>query len=232
MNPTPSVSNTKARIALFDLDHTLLPFDSDHAWGEFTIGLGWVNPMEFKRQNDAFYAQYQAGTLDVHAYVRFATAAICRQGAISSIAAHADFMRDSVQKAIKPQALALVQEHQRLGDTVVIVTATNEFVTRPIAQALGVSELMAVQLARDPLDDWFTGDISGTPSFREGKVARVEEWLKQRNLRWDQVYTTFYTDSINDLPLLERVTQPVATNPDDRLRAVAQERGWRILELF
>ena len=223
------------RIALFDLDHTLLPIDSDHAWGEFTIARGWVDPVEFKSRNDDFYAQYQAGTLDVHAYVRFATAAICRQGAISSIAAHADFMRDSVQKAIKPQALALVQEHQRLGDTVAIVTATNEFVTRPIAQAFGVSELIAVELARDEQpggSGWYTGAIRGVLSFREGKVTRVEQWLQARGLAWDGVHTTFYSDSINDLPLLEKATVPVATNPDARLRALAVARGWRILDLF
>lgn len=219
------------RIALFDLDHTLLPIDSDHAWGEFTIARGWVDPVEFKSRNDDFYAQYQAGTLDVHAYVRFATAAICRQGAISSIAAHADFMRDS-QKAIKPQALALVQEHQRQGDTVAIVTATNEFVTRPIAQAFGVSELIAVELERDALAGWYTGAIRGVPSFREGKVTRVEQWLHARGLAWDGVQTTFYSDSMNDLPLLEKATVPVATNPDARLRALAVARGWRILDLF
>jgi hypothetical protein len=122
-----------ARIALFDLDHTLLPIDSDHAWGEFTIGLGWVDAADYKHRNDGFYAQYQAGTLDIHAYIRFATAAVCRQGAANSIAAHEDFMRAVVMNAIKPQALELVHAHQRAGDRVVIVTATNEFVTRPIA---------------------------------------------------------------------------------------------------
>ncbi len=229
------VGSVGVKIALFDLDHTLLPIDSDHAWGEFTIARGWVDPADFKRQNDAFYAQYQAGTLDVYAYVRFATAAICKQGAINSIAAHADFMRATVQKAIRPQALELVRAHQRNGDLVVIVTATNEFVTRPIAQAFGVSHLIAVELERDEQvggSGWFTGTIRGVPSFREGKVARVEQWLQSRDLAWDSVHTTFYSDSMNDLPLLEKATVPVATNPDARLRALAVERGWRILDLF
>jgi HAD superfamily phosphoserine phosphatase-like hydrolase len=115
---------------------------------------------------------------------------------------------------------------------VVIVTATNEFVTRPIATAFGVADLIAINLERDPATGWFTGEIDGTPSFREGKVARVEEWLARRQLGWDDVQSTFYSDSINDLPLLERVTHPVATNPDDPLRAIALERGWRILDLF
>lgn len=223
------------RIALFDLDHTLLPIDSDHTWGEFTIARGWVDPVDFKRQNDAFYAQYKAGTLDVQDYVRFATEAICRQGATNSIAAHVDFMGAMVQKHIMPQALELVGKHQRAGDMVVIVTATNEFVTRPIAQAFGVDELIAVELEREKVDGgagWYTGAIRGVPSFREGKVVRVEAWLQARGLTWDTVHTTFYSDSMNDLPLLEKATEPVATNPDERLRALATERGWRILDLF
>lgn len=222
-------------VALFDLDHTLLPIDSDYAWGEFTIARGWVDPVAFKRDNDAFYAQYQAGALDVQAYVRFATEAIRRHGAADSMAAHADFMRDVVQQAIKPQALELVRQHQRMGDTVVMVTATNEFVTRPIAQAFGVDALIAVELERDNApggSGWFTGAIHGVPSFREGKVTRVEHWLRERQLDWNSVHTTFYSDSMNDLPLLERATVPVATNPDARLRALAQQRGWRILDLF
>lgn len=140
-------------------------------------------------------------------------------------------MRDIVQRGIKAQALALVKQHQAAGDQVVIVTATNEFVTRPIATAFGVTELIAVELERDA-HGLLTGEIRGTPSFREGKVTRVQQWLADRGLDWDTVETTFYTDSLNDLPLLEKVTHPVATNPDDRLRAIATERGWRILELF
>ena len=223
------------RIALFDLDHTLLPIDSDHAWGEFTIARGWVDPIAFKRQNDAFYAQYQEGTLDIHAYVRFATAAICQQGATNSIAAHAIFMGSTVQNALKSEALTLVRQHQSDGDIVAIVTATNEFVTRPIAQAFGVTELIAVELERDGMPGgpgWYTGAIRGVPSFREGKVIRVEQWLQAQGLAWDSVHTTFYSDSMNDLPLLEKATVPVATNPDARLRALAVARGWRILDLF
>lgn len=224
-----------AGVALFDLDHTLLPMDSDHAWGEFTVGLGWVDPVTFKLANDRFYAQYKAGTLDIHEYIAFATVAIRAQGATKSIAAHADFMSAVVEKAIRPEALALIDGHRRAGDEVVIVTATNEFITRPIAQALGVSELIAVELERETGPDgstWFTGAIAGTPSFREGKVTRVAQWLQARGMDWDRVHTSFYSDSFNDLALLEKVRVPVATNPDERLRAVAVERGWRILDLF
>ncbi|MEO5660049.1 MAG: HAD-IB family hydrolase [Polaromonas sp.] len=224
-------ARARPRLALFDLDHTLIPMDSDYEWGEFTIALGWCDATEFKRRNTEFFEQYRAGTLDIHDYVRFATQAIRAQGTIKSIAAHARFMREVVQKGIKNQALELVGGHRAAGDELVIVTATNEFVTRPIADAFGVSELIAVELERDAEGN-LTGEISGTPSAREGKVTRMEQWLAARHLNWDDVQTTFYTDSMNDLALLEKVTYPVATNPDARLRALATERGWRILDLF
>lgn len=223
------------KLALFDLDHTLLPIDSDHSWGAFTSTIGWTDPVDFSRRNDEFYAHYQAGTLDIHEYVRFSTAAVKRQGAINSEAAHDQFMRVIVQPAIKQQALALIRQHQQAGDEVIIVTATNEFITRPIAHAFGVPELIAVELERDTApggSGWITGEIKGVPSFREGKITRVTQWLAGRNLDWSDVESTFYTDSINDLSLMENVTHPVATNPDERLRAIAIERGWRILDLF
>ena len=220
------------KLTLFDLDHTLINTDSDYEWGVFTTSLGWNDAADFARKNDAYYQQYKAGTLDIHDYIRFATRAIREQGAIKSEAAHADFMRVVVQNAIQPQALDLVRAHQAAGDAVLIVTATNEFVTRPIAAAFDVPELIAIQLARDPVSGWYNGEIDGTPSFREGKITRVQAWLAERQLDWADVESTFYSDSINDLPLLEHVTHPVATNPDDRLRAIALERGWRILELF
>ena len=219
------------KLTLFDLDYTLLPLDSDHAWGEFTSTLGWTDAHEFKRRNNAFYAAYQAGTLDIHDYVRFATAAVRRQGAAAAEQAQARFMREVIEPAVTPAALALLGAHQRAGDAVVIVTATNEFVTRPIATRLGVAELIAVQLARGA-EGWITGEIEGTPSFREGKVERVAQWLGARGLDWDDAEITFYFDSMNDLPLLERAAHPVATNPDERLRALALARGWRVLDLF
>lgn len=221
----------KKKLALFDLDHTLIPFDSDYEWNEFTIALGWRDGDVFRQANEAFFAQYRDGTLNIHDYVRFATQAIRDKGATESIAAHAQFMASVVQKGIQKRALDLVQGHQKAGDDVVIVTATNEFVTRPIADAFGVQELIAIDLTRDVRGE-FTGDILGTPSFREGKVVRVEAWLAARNLGWQDVETTFYSDSMNDLPLLEKATHPVATNPDERLRQLATQRGWRILDLF
>jgi HAD superfamily hydrolase (TIGR01490 family) len=222
---------TRRRITLFDLDHTLLPIDSDYAWGEFTQQIGWTDPVVFKRRNEEFYRHYIAGTLDVHDYVRFAVEALRTRGPAAYEEAHARFMREWIAPALRPAALDLVRGHQQQGDTVAIVTATNELVTRPIAAAFGVPELIAVELQRDA-SGWINGEIAGVPSMREGKVVRVTQWLESRGLDWLDVETTFYSDSMNDLPLLERVEHPVATNPDPRLRTVALERGWRILDLF
>lgn len=227
------------KITLFDLDHTLLPIDSDFEWGVFTTRIGWTDPAYFTAQNEQFYADYKRGALDIAAYVRFATAAIREKGALASERAHRQFMSDVIVPVLTSQALALVTTHKNAGDEVVIVTATNEFVTYPIAKALGVTELIAVQLAGyrpealpDATQAWITGEIDGIASVREGKVQRVAQWLTQRGLSWDDVFLTFYSDSINDLPLLERVHNPIATNPDEALRAVATQRQWPILELF
>ncbi|MCY7318535.1 MAG: HAD-IB family hydrolase [Ramlibacter sp.] len=219
------------KLALFDLDHTLLPIDSDYSWGVFTLEIGWTEAGVFKRRNDEFFEHYKAGTLDIHDYVRFATEALRLQGPAAAAAARERFMRDVIAPQLLPPAHDLLDDHRNRGDQVVIVTATNEFVTRPIAAAFGVDELIAVELERDA-DGWFTGAVRGVPSVREGKVTRVEQWLAARGLGWADVETTFYSDSTNDLPLLERVDHPVATNPDARLRAIASQRGWRILELF
>jgi HAD superfamily hydrolase (TIGR01490 family) len=230
-----TADSLKPRVALFDLDHTLLPLDSDHAWGDFIIGLGWVEAEQYKRRNDAFYADYQARKLNLNEYIAFSTEAIVRQGAAKSIAAHANFMLAVVQNAIKNEALELVQHHREDGDVVIIVTATNEFVTRPIADAFGVPNLIAVELERDNTPggtDWYTGVIRGVPSYQAGKVSRVEDWLRARDWGWEDVHTTFYSDSTNDLPLLEKVDVPIATNPDPGLREIALKRGWRILDLF
>ena len=221
----------RPRLALFDLDHTLIPMDSDHGWGEFAIEMGWCDRAEFGRRNDEFFAHYQAGTLNVQDYVRFATEAIVQRGEEEATAAHARFMQAEIRPAMQPQAVALVQNHLQAGDVVVITSATNEFVTRPIAAAFGVEHLLSTELERDG-DGWFTGEVKGMPNMREGKVTRMDAWLAARGLSWDTVESTFYSDSMNDVPLLERVNHPVATNPEPRLRALAQERGWRVLDLF
>ncbi len=219
------------KLALFDLDHTLIPLDSDHAWGEYTTAIGWTDATAFKAKNDWFYEQYKAGTLVLADYVRFSVAAAMNQGAIKSIAARAVFIRAVIEKALKPAAIALLDVHRQAGDQLIIITATNEFVTRPIADVFGVQELIAVELVRDA-SGWITGEIAGTPSYGPGKVTRMTQWLAQRDLTWADVECTFYSDSINDLPLLEHVQHPIATNPDARLREIALARGWRILDLF
>ncbi len=224
-------SSARTRLALFDLDNTLLPLDSDHGWGEFTMRIGWCDRAEFGRRNDAFFQDYLAGRLDIHDYVRFATEAVVQRGPQAAAAAHAQFMDEVIRPAMRPAAIELVRRHQDAGDVVVITSATNEFVTRPIAQAFGVDELIATELERGP-DGWLTGAVVGQPNMREGKVLRLEGWLAARGWDWKSVEATFYSDSMNDLPLLERVQHPVATNPDARLRALAQERGWPVLDLF
>jgi HAD superfamily hydrolase (TIGR01490 family) len=219
-------------LCLFDLDHTLLPIDSDHSWGEFIISQGWADPVEFARQNDQFYGHYQAGTLDIHAYVEFTTRPWRNRTELEMQAAHAKFMNDVIRPAIHLQAIELVRQHQAQGDLVAMVTATNEFVTAPIAKAFGIEHLIAVRLERNAAGD-LTGRIDGVPSFREGKISRTQQWLEEQG----RVLSNFkkisvYSDSTNDLPLLEIATHAVATNPSLSLQTIALERGWRILELF
>ena len=219
-------------LCLFDLDDTLLPIDSDHAWGEFMTRIGWVDGIEFARRNDAFYAQYQAGQLDIHEYIAFATEPLRAHTPAECKVAHDRFMAEVIAPALRPPALELVRAHQARGDLVGLVTATNDFITAPIAQAFGIADLLAVRLARGA-GGTITGCIAGTPSYREGKVTRVVEWLAAQGTTWaDFERISVYSDSVNDLPLLECATDPVATNPTPALRALADERGWRILKLF
>ncbi len=219
-------------LCLFDLDDTLLPLDSDHAWGEFLVRQQWVDAESFKRGNDAFFEQYKAGQLDIHAYIAFATHPLRQRSAFELARAQQQFMAEVIQPQLHPQAQNLVTEHQRQGDRVALVTATNDFVTAPIAQAFGIDALIAVQLERDS-SGTITGRIQGVPSYREGKVTRVAEWLSLDGLSWDSFdRITVYSDSPNDLPLLERATDPVATNPSPALKAIASERGWREMYLF
>lgn len=219
-------------LALFDLDGTLIPGDSDHAFGEFMIGLGWVDAERHRRANDAFYRQYLAGTLDIAEYIAFTTSAWRRRPLAEQAEASRRFIAEVMQPQIRAPAFDLLQRHRDAGDLMAIVTATNEFVTRPIAEAFGVEHLLAVELERDAAGA-ATGRIAGVPSFREGKIARVQQWLQGLGHRLDGFErSVFYSDSTNDLPLLEIVSEPVATNPSPALEAIARERGWRILRLF
>lgn len=219
-------------LCLFDLDDTLLPLDSDHAWGEFIIRLGWVDEAGFRRRNDAFYAQYQSGQLDIHAYIAFATEPLRARSVADAAAAHRRFMREVIEPNLRPPALELVAMHQARGDLVALVTATNDFITAPIARAFGIDHLLAVRLQR-AAGGTITGEIDGTPSYREGKIQRVTQWLATQDAGWqDFGRISVYSDSPNDLPLLERATDPVATNPTAALETIARERHWRILKLF
>jgi len=219
-------------LALFDLDLTLLPIDSDHAWGEFMIELDWVDAAAFRAGNDGFYADYRAGRLDIAAYIAFAAAPLGRRSAAELAAGRERFMREVVAPALRPAARALVEAHRERGDRLALVTSTNDFITAPIAAAFGIDALIATRLERDA-DGAPTGRIDGLPAFREGKVARVGQWLAASGAGWsDFARISVYSDSLNDLALLERATDPVATNPSPELEAVARERGWRILTLF
>ncbi len=220
------------KLTLFDLDGTLLPKDSDHGFGEYLVSLGWVDADTFRRRNDGFFADYQAGRLDIAAYVDFATAG-WRERSDAELAAVTDgFLSDVVQPMLLPPALDLVKRHQDAGDEVILVTATIDFITRPICRLFGIAHLIATELERDPAGR-VRGTICGVPSFREGKVTRVTQWLAERGLGWtDCESTTFYSDSTNDLPLLEHCSHPVATNPGAALERIANERGWPVLKLF
>lgn len=220
------------KLVLFDLDGTLLPIDSDHAFGEFLIALGWADADAYRRRNDAFYEQYKAERLDIAAYVDFCTAPWRGRPAAEQAAAQARFVDEVARPALRPTALDLVQRHRDAGDRLAVVTATNDFVTRPIAALFGIDTLIATELARDA-QGRVTGAIQGTPSFREGKVRRVDDWLRSIGHDWaDFEAQVFYSDSTNDLALLERVSHPVATNPGPALEALAQQRRWPILRLF
>lgn len=224
--------NGARNLCLFDLDGTLLPIDSDHAFGEFMVAQGWADAEHFRRRNDAFYRQYLAGGLDQDEYVEFATSAWRDRPLADALVLRQRYLDEVLRPQLRPEALALVRDHQARGDLTAIVTATSEFVTAPIAEAFGVPHLLAVRLERDAAGR-YTGRISGTPTFQTGKVVRVHEWLQGLGRRLDEFERiTVYSDSTNDLPLLALATEPVATNPSSALESMAAERGWRILRLF
>jgi HAD superfamily hydrolase (TIGR01490 family) len=219
-------------LTLFDLDHTLLPLDSDYEWGQFMCRIGAVEPVEFARRNAEFYEQYQAGTLDPVEYLEFAFGNLARFPRSQLDAWHRQFMDEVIQPAMRPAARDLVRRHLDAGDLVMIITATNRFVTAPIAQAFGVAHLIAAEPVLDENGE-ITGAFRGTPPYGAGKVANLRHWLEARGQALgDFATSTFYSDSQNDIPLLSEVTHPVATNPNARLSAHAKAQGWPILNLF
>lgn len=214
-------------LAIFDLDNTLLGGDSDHAWGEFACELGLVDADSFGRANDAFYQDYLAGELDIHAYLRHALSPIAGEPRERIDAWHRQFMAEKVEPMILPRGLELIEQHRAAGDELLIITATNRFITGPIAERLGIPELLACE--GEIIDGRYTGEPTGIPSYAEGKVTRLEQWLEKRDMTLDG--SVFYSDSHNDIPLLEAVEKAVAVDPDERLADHARSRGWEIISL-
>ena len=226
----PSKTTMINELVLFDLDNTLLAGDSDYEWAQFLIEQGVLDRATYEAENDRFYAQYKAGTLDILEFLDFQLAPLARYSRAELDAWHAQFMRDKILPMIGDKARALVADHLGRDTLVAIVTATNSFVTAPIAREFGVQHLVATE--PEQRDGRYTGGVAGTPCFREGKIARVNGWLAGRGETLESFDASwFYSDSHNDLPLLDRVRQPVAVDPDPQLRAVAQSRGWDIISL-
>lgn len=214
-------------LAIFDLDNTLLAGDSDHAWGEFLCDKGHVDANAYRARNDQFYADYLAGKLDVLAYQNFCQEILGRTDMATLQQWHADFMREYIDPIILPRGEELVARHRDAGDYIMMITATNEFITGPIATRLGMDHLIATRCGMQ--DDRYTGQLVDVPSFQAGKITRLNSWLadKQANL----LDSYFYSDSHNDLPLLEKVTYAVAVDPDEHLHSIALERGWKVISL-
>jgi HAD superfamily hydrolase (TIGR01490 family) len=215
-------------LAIFDLDNTLLRGDSDHAWGEFLVEQGAVDRERFASENNRYYAAYLAGTLDIYEFLE--------QHQLRPLAEHdratlnrwrTEFVRSKITPLITPAARALVERHRARGDTLLIITATNRFITAPIAEAFGIPHLIATE--PEEVNGRFTGKVAGVPSYREGKVERLSEWLNDRHESLDGSW--FYSDSHNDLPLLNLVDHPVAVNADEILADYARARGWTMIEL-
>jgi HAD superfamily hydrolase (TIGR01490 family) len=215
-------------LAIFDLDNTLLAGDSDYLWGRFLVDLGVVDRDEYEAANERFYRDYRDGRLDIAAFLAFSLQPLAAHPRERLDAWRARYMADQIEPLITAPARDLVERHRARGDTLLIITATNAFVTAPIAARFGIPHLIATE--PEVVDGRFTGRVSGTPSFRDGKVSRLREWLAGRDETLDGAF--FYSDSHNDLPLLEMVDHPVAVDPDERLAQHARERGWPVISLL
>ena len=214
-------------LAIFDLDETLIAGDSDHAWGEFISKLGLVDAEQYRKQNNLFYQQYLNGTLDVDAYLAFSCEPLTRIELTTLKQLHQQFMLEIIEPLMLPKASALINHHKNNHDELLIITATLDFITRPIAESLGITNILAPEA--ELLDGRYTGRITGTPSFAGGKVTRLRQWLETRPITLKD--STFYSDSHNDLPLLTLVDHPIAVDPDARLEAIAKSNSWQIISL-
>ena len=214
-------------LAIFDLDNTLIHGDSDHAWGEFLCEKGLVDRAEYGRANDYFYEQYINGTLDINEFLEFALRPLAQMSKAELDALHQQFMQEKFAAMMLPKAKELLANHKAAGDYLLIITATNRFVTEPIAKALAVDEMLATEA--EMIDGEYTGKVADIPCFQEGKVTRLKRWLENNDFSLEDSY--FYSDSHNDLPLLQIVDNPVAVNPDETLEQHASEQLWPILDL-
>jgi HAD superfamily hydrolase (TIGR01490 family) len=217
--------NGRMNLALFDLDNTLLAGDSDFEWAQFLIDRGVLDREVYEARNQAFYDQYKAGTLDIREFLDFQLKPLSRHPRKELDAWHAEYMAKRIAPMLRDSARALVERHR--DEVRVIITATNSFVTAPIARSFGIEHLIATD--PEQRDGEFTGGVSGTPCFREGKVERLQQWLQASG--HDLAGSHFYSDSHNDLPLLEQVEYPVAVDPDETLREIASARGWPVISL-
>ena len=219
------------KLAIFDLDHTLLAGDSDYEWGNFLVDKGVVDAEYYQQKNDEFYRQYQDKTLDIFEYQEFVLTPLTQLTKEEMNELHNGFMKTVIDPLRQQQADQLIHKHQQSGDTLLVITATNHFIAAPIVASMGISNI----LATDPeiVDGQFTGKVTGTPCFQKGKITRLQSWLKRQELDHQQTFshTTFYSDSINDAPLLEYVDVAIAVDPDDKLRQLAKEKSWVIMSL-
>ncbi|WP_370250103.1 HAD family hydrolase [Thalassolituus sp.] len=214
-------------LAIFDLDHTLLSGDSDHAWGQFLVDRGLVDPAVHQRRNDHFYEQYKAGCLDIHEYLEFAMRPLTEYDADRMHSERETFLNERIEPLITEKARDLIRHHEERGDTLLIITATNGFVTYPVADRLGIAHIIAP--LPEVIDGKYTGKTVGIPSFQEGKVTRLQAWMEEHGHEMTGSY--FYSDSHNDLPLLKLVDHPVAVDPDPTLLASAEAQGWPVISL-
>lgn len=216
-------------LAIFDLDNTLINTDSDHSWPQYLMKKGLVDVAETQKQNDKFYQDYQNGCLDIDAFLRFHLAPLSRFSLDELANMHKEFMAEFIEPYITPMQRMLVDSHRAAGDELLVISSTNEFIITPICHLFGINHVIGTQLERDA-DGNYTGNYIGTPSLKEGKITRLNEWLAQRGETLDSYGKTyFYSDSKNDLPLLRLVSEPVAVNPDEVLRAEAEAKSWVIL---
>lgn len=214
-------------LAIFDLDNTLIAGDSDHSWGEFLVAQSIVDPSLYKSMNDKFYADYESGALDIFAYLEFSIEPLTRLSIPDLDQLHKIFMQELVKPMMLNQARDLIDHHRKAGDRLLIITSTNRFIVEPICLSLGIDEIIATDL--EIVNGKYSGKIIGTPTFQEGKVERFNQWLEAQNESNDGSY--FYSDSINDLPLLLEVANPIAVDPDSALRKEAESRHWKIISL-